>query len=443
VFPAYKEFSVRVDQAVVLIAPEGRPGKRILGLDPLERVLFTASQAGVTDFILAGADGVDGEAILASLRRDKRFQDRDIRPEYVPLSGLAELGRRGRIRGRFWLMEEALVFSPDILERALRSCPGEKADLIVVNRRASAGDGEYAGLALLSAESLARLVDSLRARGASVELPEGVIPGSRKTQFEAGPDFCETAASRESIRRAGRYLIGTSRKPTDGFFSKNFNRHISTFLTRQLLKLDVTPMQISVVVLAVGLLSGWIEGRGGYRNALLGALLFELASIIDGCDGENARLTFRGSKFGGAFDITGDAATFVFFFMNLPIGLYKSTRSDLWLVLGAVSFVSMFLFYLQVGKYAKRTGIGNNIIAIVKDIEKNGSQPGFTGALDRLAAKIAPIYRRDFFATWAFILIALGGAPVFMLIIAVLSPLETAYMFSYSRRRLRQADAEA
>jgi hypothetical protein len=39
----------------------------ILGLDPLERVLLTASQAGVTDFILVGADGVDGEAILASL----------------------------------------------------------------------------------------------------------------------------------------------------------------------------------------------------------------------------------------------------------------------------------------------------------------------------------------------------------------------------------------
>ncbi len=158
---------MRVDQAVILIAPEGRPGKRILGLDPLERVLLTASQAGVTDFILVGADGVDGEAILASLRRDKRFQERDIRPEYVPLSGLAELGRRGRIRGRFWLMEEALVFSPDILDRALRSCPGGKADLIVVNRRASTGDGEYAGLALLAADALASLGDALRGRGAS------------------------------------------------------------------------------------------------------------------------------------------------------------------------------------------------------------------------------------------------------------------------------------
>ena len=434
---------MRVDQAVVLIASEDRPGKRILGLDPLERVLLTASQAGVTDFILVGADGADGEAILASLRRDKRFQERDIRPEYVPLSGLAELGRRGRIQERFWLMEEALVFSPEIMDRVLRSCPGGKADLVVVNRRTSAGDGEYAGLALLSVDVLAILADALRARGASVEFPDDVLPGSRKVAFDAGPDFCETASSREAARRAGRYLIGTARKPTDGFFAKNFNRYISTFLTRQLLKLDVTPMQISVVVLALGVLSGWLVGRGGYRTALLGALFFELASIIDGCDGENARLTFRGSKLGGTFDIAGDAATFVFFFLNLPIGLYKSTQNGLWLVLGAVSFLSMFLFYLQVGRYTRRAGIGNNIISIIKDVEKNGAQPGFTGALDRIAAKIAPVYRRDFFATWAFIFIALGGAPVFMLIIAVLSPLETAYMFSYSRRRLRQADAEA
>ncbi len=434
---------MRVDQAVVLLAPEGRSGKRILGLDPLERVILTASQAGVADFILVGADGVDGEAVLSSLRRDKRFQERDIQAEFVPLSGLAEFGRRGRIRDRFWLMEEALVFSPEILDRALRSCPGGKADLVVVNRRASAGDGEYAGLALLSSDALARLVEAVRARGASGGFPNDIIPGSRKVVFDTGPDFCETASSREATRRIGSYLIGTARKPTDGFFSKHFNRYVSTFLTRQLLKLDVTPMQISVVVLAVGLLSGWLEGRGGYRNALLGALFFELASIIDGCDGENARLTFRGSKFGGTFDITGDAATFVFFFLNLPIGLYKSTQADLWLVLGAVSFLSMFLFYLQVGRYTRRTGIGNNIVAIVKDIEKSGDQPGFAGMVDRIAAKIAPVYRRDFFATWALIFIALGGAPVFMLIIAVLSPVETAYMFFYSRRRLRQAAVEA
>ena len=278
-----------------------------------------------------------------------------------------------------------------------------------------------------------------------MELPESAIPGSRTVVFDAGPDFCETASSREAAR-AGRLAISSGppgSRPTASS-RENFNRYISTFLTRQLLKLDVTPMQISIVVLAVGLLSGWLEGRGGYRNALLGALLFELASIIDGCDGENARLTFRGSKFGGTFDITGDAATFVFFFLNLPDRPLQ-VHAERPLARPRRRVLPLHVPVLLPGraKYTKRTGIGNNIVAIVKDIEKNGSQPGFTGTLDRIAAKIAPVYRRDFFATWAFIFIALRGAQVFMLIIAVLRPVETAYMFSYSRSRLRQADAEA
>ncbi len=197
-------------------------------------------------------------------------------------------------------------------------------------------------------------------------------------------------------------------------------------------------MEISVVVLFVGLLSGWLEGRGGYRNAVLGAFLFELASIIDGCDGENARLTFRSTKFGGTLDVAGDALTFVFFFMNLPIGLFRSTGNNLWLILGGLSLLSMILFYLQFSIYTQRSGIGNNIVAVVKDIEKSAGRPGFAGKIDGLASKVAPIYRRDFFATWAFLLILFGAAKILMGILAVLAPVEAIYMFFYSRRRLRQ-----
>ena len=191
-------------------------------------------------------------------------------------------------------------------------------------------------------------------------------------------------------------------------------------------------------MLFVGLLSGWLEGRGGYRNAVLGAFLFELASIIDGCDGENARLTFRSSKLGGTLDVTGDALTFVFFFMNLSIGLYRSTWNNLWLILGGLSLLSMTLFYVQFSIYTQRSGIGNYIVAVVKDIEKSAGRPGFSGKIDWIASKIAPIYRRDFFSTWAFLLILFGGAKIFMGILAVLTPVEAVYMFFYSRRRLRQ-----
>jgi len=467
-----------LDRAVVLTGRRGEipsgikevPPRTILGLPMLERTILTASQAGVREFILIGADAESGKAILASLGEDKRFQEKDKRLEYVPLSGLTDLVRRGALRGRFWLMDGDVVFAPAVLEKAAQADPGEDQDLLVVHsleegrpgqqptiktaddgRTITAFGGDaggravsFAGAGLCSGETLARLAGAFTIRG-SVRLDADVMKETfdpaRTVAFDAGPDFCETVASKASAKRAERYLIGTAMKPTDGFFSRNFNRYVSTFLTRHLLKINVSPMEISVVVLFVGLLSGWFEGRGGYRNAVLGAFLFELASIIDGCDGENARLTFRSSKLGGRLDVTSDALTFVFFFMNLPIGLYRSTWNNLWLILGGLCLLSMILFYVQFSIYTQRSGIGNNIVAVVKDIEKSAGRPGFTGKIDWIASKIAPIYRRDFFATWVFLFILFGGAKIFMGILAVVTPVEAVYMFFYSRRRLRQEKA--
>jgi len=466
---------VRLDRAVVLTGRRGGvpsgakdvPPRTILGLPMLERALLTAFQGGVREFILIGEDREAGKAILASLGDDKRFKEKDMRLEYVPLSGLTDLVCREGPRGRFWLMDGDLVFAPAVLEKAAQADPGEDRDLLVIHSleagepgerpmiktaddgrtvAAFGGDGggraaSFAGLGLCSGETLARLAEAFKKRG-SVRLDTDVLAETfdpaRTVAVDAGPDFCETVTSKASAKRVERYLIGTARKPTDGFFSRNFNRHVSTFLTPHLLKINVSPTEISVVVLFVGLLSGWIEGRGGYRNAVLGAFLFELASIIDGCDGENARLTFRSSKLGGTLDVTGDALTFVFFFMSLSIGLYRSTWNNFWLILGGLSLLSMILFYVQFSIYTQRSGIGNHIVAVVKDIEKSAGRPGFTGKIDWIASKIAPVYRRDFFSTWAFLFILSGGAKIFMGILAVLTPVEAVYMFFYSRRRLRQ-----
>jgi phosphatidylglycerophosphate synthase len=466
---------VRLDKAVVLAGRRGQgpsgvkdvSQRTILGLPMLERAVLTAFQVGVREFILIGEDADAGKVILSSLGNDKRFKVKGMLLEYVPLSGLADVVRREGFMGRFWLMDGNLVFAPAVLKKAAQADPGEDRDLLVIHGLEAGEPGQqpmiktaddgrtieafgedaggraasYAGVGLCSGETLARLAEVFMKRG-SVRLDTDVLAETfdpaRTVAFDAGPDFCETVTSKASAKRAERYLIGTARKPTDGFFSRNFNRYVSTFLTRHLLKINITPTEISVVVLFVGLLSGWLEGRGGYRNAVLGAFLFELASIIDGCDGENARLTFRSSKVGGTLDVTGDALTFVFFFMNLSIGLYRSTWNNLWLILGGLSLLSMILFYVQFSIYTQRSGIGNHIVAVVKDIEKGAGRPGLSGKIDWIASKIAPIYRRDFFATWAFLFILFGGAKIFMGILAVLTPLEAVYMFFYSRRRLRQ-----
>jgi phosphatidylglycerophosphate synthase len=248
--------------------------------------------------------------------------------------------------------------------------------------------------------------------------------------------FSLRVTSSASFRRAQRYLLSTVRKPTDGFFSRHFNRRISLFLTTQILKLNITPIQLSIVSILIGLASGLFIGLGGYRHAVLGAFLFEFASIFDGCDGENARLTYRTSKIGGFLDIIGDATIFILFFLSLPIGLYRSSLDPSWLYLGLLAFFSMALFYLQVVRYMKRAQLGSNIIAIVKDIEGSAGRPGFASRVDAIAARIAFIYRRDFFSTVVFIAIAARGAGVLMWVLAILMPVEAVYIVAYARKRL-------
>ena len=53
-----------------------------------------------------------------------------------------------------------------------------------------------------------------------------------------------------------------------------------------------------MVATAVGLLAAVGFGLGTYTAGIVAALLFQLAAIIDCCDGEVARLTFTESAFG-------------------------------------------------------------------------------------------------------------------------------------------------
>ena len=46
--------------------------------------------------------------------------------------------------------------------------------------------------------------------------------------------------------------------------------------------------------------------------------------IIDGCDGEVARLKFQESRFGYLFDVTTDNIVHVAIFIGLGVGLYRA-----------------------------------------------------------------------------------------------------------------------
>ena len=422
-----------VDQAVILLPagdpsqrPEpGSPLSRLLGLTLVQRAVLAAAQSGVKEFFLIG--GAGWESLTACLSRDPRIIERTLRLDFLPVGGLPEAARQGKVVRPFWLFRGNLVFDPELPAAVAGTERGEGETLRLSG-----------GLNLCPASVFPRLAEVLAARPELVSeagLWDKVFAGSGSRRLESGPRLCLEVTDRASFRAAERGLLETARKPTDGFFSRHFNRHISLFLTRLFLKTGIAPAVQSVVTLLIGLASGWFISRGGYGPSALGAVLFDFASIFDGCDGENARLTFRTSRFGGFLDITGDAAIFVIFFLCLPAGLYRESRHAVWLVLGALALLSMGLFYAQLVRYMNRARLGNNIVAIAKEIEANGAQPGLPGRADAIAGKIAFLYRRDFFSTAACLFILAGGAKVLMGLLGVFMPLEALYMFLFSRKR--------
>lgn len=408
----------------------------------LQRMVLAAAQSGVRDFVLVGDAGIGWEDAMALIARDPTVKSRGLGLEFVPFPQLEAWGRERKITGPLWLMRAPLVFDPEALARAAGADRGQDENLNLVVRIPGRDKPTSAGISLCAAAFFPKLAATLAGGGAE-RLETGLINGppglAGSREFEIEGLFSRVISAPDAYASARKYLLGTARKPTDSFFSRHFNRYISLFLTQQFLRLGVPPNVLSVVCLLIGLSSGWFIGRGGYGSSALGALLFEFASIFDGCDGEVSRLTYRTSKVGGFLDMIGDASTYIVFFLSLPFGLYRSSRHTAWLVLGIVALLSMGMFYIVLSTHMRKAKLGNNVIGVVKDIERSAGRPGFTGRLDGLAAKIGFIYRRDFFATLVCLIILAGGSGVLMSLLAVFMPLEAVYLHFFSRRRLRQA----
>jgi len=109
--------------------------------------------------------------------------------------------------------------------------------------------------------------------------------------------------TKEDLEKAKDFLFDVAKsKINDGPVSRYLNRPISNRITKQIVNFPVKPNHISLVSFLLSLLAAIIIAFKGYSFLVLGALLAQLSSILDGCDGEVARLKNITSKYGGWLD---------------------------------------------------------------------------------------------------------------------------------------------
>jgi phosphatidylglycerophosphate synthase len=132
-------------------------------------------------------------------------------------------------------------------------------------------------------------------------------------------------ASSEALANAERVLRRSIFKPTDGRLGR-FNRRISIPISIALIRsARLSAHAMSLFVIVLGLYAGWLFSRGSYFTGVAAALVSWAGSVLDGCDGELARLQFKESAFGCWVDTLGDYTYYVAIFSGMTIGAVRQT----------------------------------------------------------------------------------------------------------------------
>jgi hypothetical protein len=111
-------------------------------------------------------------------------------------------------------------------------------------------------------------------------------------------------------------------KPQDGFVSRFVNRPISSRITRRLVNFPIHPSGFTASIFVFPITAGVFLLRGDYLSIIIGAAIFQVFSILDGCDGEIARARNLESKFGERLDNICDFLGSLIYVVALGIGLH-------------------------------------------------------------------------------------------------------------------------
>src|SRR3989338_7430374 len=187
--------------------------------------------------------------------------------------------------------------------------------------------------------------------------------------------------SEEDLKMAEKLLLSQCRKPTDGVISKHLNRSLSLQISRILIRLPITANQMTGLTLLVGLVGAYCAVK---MNFLMAFLIFQITSILDGCDGEIARLKFQKTKKGAWLDTVSDNIIYVTFIFCFGWGMaeFYSYPIYLYITLLILALVSLALVIMY--SYLKKKNLEGTLVLVERHLNQSAqAKSGFLNFFPR------------------------------------------------------------
>ena len=392
---------------ILLPAPSAPPGTpaggrarngepMILGLSLVERAVLAARRAGYAETIVLEADSgpAAGEVRAAGWGR------------------LASTLKPGAAHPLI-IAPAAILAETAWLERLKQARTGPAAWAAIPNRIVVVAAASASGaLAAFEEDGGARDLSTVASRlerrlGPPAAPPPGV-----------DPMIVETDAD---VSVAERRLMRSLVKDTDGFMARHVERPISLAISRRLTPTAITPNEMSVISILVGVAGAPFFLSSSALMQTIGALLFLAHSILDGCDGELARLKFAESRWGGVLDFWGDNVVHVAIFACMGVGWSLAAGAGWPLALGAAAvlgtlgsagFVYWRLMRAKEGAGSLFTSVSAEPHGAMAQVLDSASRSDFIYLVLLLA-----LFGRS---NW-FLMLAAIGAPVYFCLVVTLA----------------------
>jgi phosphatidylglycerophosphate synthase len=344
---------------IFLAEGEARGGKfspslsQVGTLPILLRTILAAQKAGATH-IMVVADPITKREVQRALFSTGRLPGS---VEWIEEAAGISLSQRLLLIAnkapsqRLVLIDGNRTYHPSLVKKAAECNDGSTALAL------TSGD-ELAGIIALPIEMFRDFAERCPVQAETLEELHTSLPEMHSVTSLAVPEEqwqrVNTPEDRLSAeRKLDRWLV----KPTDGIYAR-LNRRISIPISRQLIKFPITPNMVSIFTLGVGVASAAFFAYGGYWSTLLGAFLCLCASILDGSDGEVARLKLQESDFGCWLETICDYAFYLFLLVGMTIGQWRSSGTSTYLVYGGLLLFGALASFLALGWERRRLASG-------------------------------------------------------------------------------------
>ena len=130
-------------------------------------------------------------------------------------------------------------------------------------------------------------------------------------------------------------------------------RRISGFISGLLIRTPVTPNQVTIISLVIGIVAAVFFSHGAYTSTIIAGVFYFISTVFDQCDGEVARLKHMETEFGRKLDILVDDMANAVIVIGITIAVYLKMDSVLVIIAGFLAMTGISISLLLTTYFSK------------------------------------------------------------------------------------------